>query len=186
MKNTFCSLLLLLSAGACFTPVALAQTIKPGLWEVQTKVEGAEMSEAMAQMREGMASMSAEERKIMEDMMAKKGMSLTSKAGGGIVAKTCLSKEMVARNQMPIQQQGDCTTTVTEKNSSGMKMRFVCAQPPSTGDGQITYKGDLAYTMKMVIKSTNQGRTETSTVVADGKWISGDCGGLKPMQPLAK
>ena len=184
MKNTFCSLLLL--AGACFTSFAVAQTIKPGLWEVQTKVDGAEMSEAMAQMREGMASMSAEERKIMEDMMAKKGMSLATKPGGALVAKTCISKEMIARDQMPVRQQGDCTTTVTEKNSTGMKMKFVCAQPPSTGDGQITYKSDSAYTMKMVIKSTNRGRSDTSTVVADGKWISGDCGGLKPMQSPAK
>lgn len=162
---------------------ASAQTMKPGLWEVHNKMGGSpEMDQAMARMQQQMAAMPPAQRKMMEDNLAKQGVSMTGGANGGMVVKACVTKEMAERSQMPVQQNGNCTTTVTDKTSNGMKMKFTCTKPESTGEGQFTFAGDSAYTMKMKVNSMVQGKAQTSTIDASGKWLGADCGAIKPVQ----
>jgi hypothetical protein len=162
---------------------AHAQSTKPGLWEVTSKVGGSpEMDKAMAQMQQQMANMPPDQRKQMEAMMGKQGISLSGAAGGGVQIKTCISKEMAEKSQMPMRTQGDCISTVSDKTSSGMRMKFVCTNPPSTGEGQFTFSGDSAYTMKMNVSATHQGKPQTTTIEGSGKWLGSDCGSIKPME----
>ena len=168
-----------------------AQSMKPGLWDIQQKMGGnPKMDEAMAKMDKQMAAMSPEQRKMMQDMMAKNGVGMGGPAaGGGMAMKVCITKEMSERQHVPAQTHGDCTTTVTEKSASGMKMSFVCKNPPSSGDGVYTFNGDSAYTMKMNVRSAEAkgaGAASTTTMEAAGKWVSGDCGTVKPMPMPAK
>ena len=167
---------------------ANAQTMKPGLWEVTSKMGGSpEMDNAMAQMQQQMASMTPAQRRQMEDVMAKQGAGMSGTPGGGMVAKICITKEMAARNEMPMQRQGNCTSTTSNKTSSGMKMKFTCTNPPSTGDGQFTYTGDSAYTMKMNVSSAQKGMPSNTTIDSSGKWLAADCGAVKPISvPAAK
>ena len=162
---------------------ASAQGMKPGLWEVNSKMGGnPEMDKAMAQMQQQLASMSPEQRKMMEDMMAKQGVGgMGAGAGRGFVTKICISKEMAERNQMPVQQQGDCKTTISDKTSSSMKMAFTCTNPPSSGEGQVTFISDSAYSMKMKVNSQIQGKAQTTTMDGTGKFVAADCGNVKPM-----
>jgi hypothetical protein len=182
-RSLACTFALSLAAAA-----AGAQTMKPGLWEVTTKIGGsAEMDKAMAQMQQQLSSMPPAQRKQMEEMMAKQGVGLAGGSGGGMTAKVCVSKEMAARNQMPVQQQGNCTTTTSDKTASSMKMKFTCTSPPSSGEGQFTFSGDSAYTMKMNVTSTQQGTPRNTTLDSSGKWAAADCGAVKPMAvPPAK
>lgn len=178
-----CTFALSLAAAA-----AGAQTMKPGLWEVTTKMGGSpEMDKAMAQMQQQLASMPPAQRKQMEDMMARQGIGLAGASGGGMAAKICVTKEMAARNQLPMQQQGNCTTTTSDKTASSMKMKFTCTSPPSSGEGQFTFSGDSAYTMKMNVSSAQQGVPRNTTIDSSGKWAGADCGAIKPMaMPPAK
>jgi Protein of unknown function (DUF3617) len=161
---------------------ASAQNMKPGLWEVNNKMGGSpEMDQAMARMQAQMASMPPAQRKMMEETLAKQGVGLTGAAGGGMLIKACVTKEMADRSQMPVQQQGNCTTTITEKTSNGMKMKFVCTKPESNGEGVFTFAGDNAYTMKMKINSAAQGKPQSTTIDASGKWLGADCGNIKPV-----
>lgn len=166
---------------------AQAQVTKPGLWEVNSKLGGsAEMDKAMAQMQQQMASMPPEQRKHMEAMLAKQGMSVTANPGG-VSSKMCLTKDMVDRGQIPMQNQGDCTSTTSNKTSSGMAFKFSCASPPSSGEGQYTFMGDSAYTMKMKINTPQQGKPVITTLDSSGKWLGADCGTIKPlMLPITK
>lgn len=160
---------------------AHAQTTKAGLWEVTNKLGGSpEMDKAMAQMQQQMASMSPQERKQMEAMMGRQGVSMTSNAAGAMVVKTCITKEMVDRSQLPVQTEGDCTSTVSDKTSTGMKFKFVCTKPPSSGEGQFNLLGDSAYTMKMKMNSTDKGKPVMTTMEGSGKWLASDCGTIKP------
>ena len=157
--------------------------MKPGLWEMSNKLGGSpEIDQAMAQMQQQMATMPAEQRKIMQEMLAKQGMGLPGAAGGAMVVKACVSKEMAERGQMPVQQQGSCTTTTTDKTSAGMKMKFTCTNPPSNGEGQFNFVSDSAYTMKMKVSSTVQGKAQTTTIDGSGKWLGADCGSIKPVK----
>jgi hypothetical protein len=162
---------------------AMAQSMKPGLWEINNKIGGSpEMDKAMAQMQQQMSSMPPEQRKMMQDMMAKQGVSMGSGgAGGGMSVKVCVTKEMAERNEMPQQSQGDCKTTMGPRTGNTQKMSYVCTQPPSTGEGEITYNGPESYAMKMTINSSARGKPEKMTMDGTGKWQSADCGAIKPM-----
>lgn len=157
---------------------AQAQTLKPGLWEVrqQTQSGSGQMEQAMAQMQQQMASMSPEQRKMMEDMMARQGM-----GAGGTALKVCLTREMVERNEMPAQQQGDCTSTHSPRTGNTMKIAFSCTRPPSRGEGQISFLSPEAYTLKMTTHTTVRGQAETMTMDGSGRWLSADCGAIKPI-----
>lgn len=161
---------------------AHAQSTKPGLWEINTKMHSAsgDMEKAMANMEKQMASMPPEQRKQMQDMMAKQGMSLGASGGGGMSMKTCLTKEMAERNELPQQQQGDCKTTQSPRSGNTVKFSYVCTQPPSSGEGVMTFNGDTAYTMKMNATTSVKGKPEKMSMDASGKWLSADCGAIKP------
>jgi hypothetical protein len=176
------TLMLALATGAA------AQTTKPGLWEITNKMQSSsgEMEKAMASMEKQLASMSPEQRKQMQDMMAKQGMSMGAGTGGGMSMKMCITKEMAERNEMPQQQQGDCKTTQSPRSGNTMKVSYVCTQPPSSGEGVMTFNGDTAYTMKMNTTTTVKGKPEKMTMDASGKWLSADCGAIKPIAPPKK
>jgi hypothetical protein len=173
-----------LAVFAWAAPLALAcgaQTLKPGLWEISNKMQSSsgQMEQAMAQAQQHMASMPPEQRKKMEDMLAKQGVAMGSAPGMSSV-KICMSREMVERNEMPAQQPGDCKTTVLPRSGNTVKMSYTCSNPPSSGEGEYTLVSPEAYTSRMVSTTTVQGKPEKLTMQATGKWLSGDCGALKP------
>jgi hypothetical protein len=162
---------------------AAAQTLKPGLWELQHKSGGnAEVDKAMADMREQMASMPPEQRKQMEAMMASRGMQMSPSAAGGMAMKMCMTKEMVERNEIN-DKRGDCKTTQKQRSGNTLKMAFTCSNPPSRGETQVTFNGAEAYSSKTTVTTTTDGKPETMTVEGTGKWLGADCGSVKPMQP---
>ena len=163
---------------------AQAQSTKPGLWEVTQKMGGnAQMDQAMTQMQQQMAGMSPAERKMMQDMMARQGVAMPAPAaGGGMATKICITPEMAAKQDMPAQTEGECTTTITSRSASALKMNFVCKNPPSTGEGTYTFSGDTAYTMKMLVNTTHKGKPQSMTLDGQGKWLSASCGAVKPLK----
>jgi hypothetical protein len=137
----------------------------------------------MAQMQQQMASMPPAQRKQMEDMLAKQGMSMPKAGSGGAMAmKVCITPEMAAKQDMPMQTEGDCTTTITSRSATALNMSFVCRNPPSSGEGSYTFSGDTAYTMKMQMKTTHQGKPQNMTMDGQGKWLAASCGNVKPMK----
>ena len=161
---------------------ASAQSMKPGLWEITSKMQtgSGQMERQMAQAQERMANMPPDQRKMMEEMMARQGVKMGTAGGGGMTMKVCMTKEMVERNEMPSQQRGDCKTTSQSRSGNTMKMAFACTNPPSSGEGQFTFNGSEGYTMKMAVNTTVQGKPETMNMDANGKWLGADCGDVKP------
>jgi hypothetical protein len=161
---------------------ALAQNLKPGLWEISNRMSGnAEMNSAMADAQKAMAGLPPEQRKMMEEMMAKQGVRMGAGAGGAMAVQVCMSKEMVERNELPAQQ-GDCKTTSQGRSGNTMKMAFTCTNPPSSGEGQVTFIGSDAYSSKMNVTTLVNGKQEKVTMDGAGRFVSADCGTLKPMQ----
>jgi len=169
----------------CGVTAASAQSIKPGLWEMQHKMGGnPQMDQAMARMQKELAAMPPAQRKQMEAMMGQQGMTMPAPgAGGGMAMKVCITPAMAARSELPSQSEGQCTSTVTSRSGNTLKMRWVCQNPPSTGEGTYTFSGDTAYTMKMAMTTTRQGKPETMTMDGQGRWLAADCGAVKPLKP---
>ncbi len=162
---------------------AFAQSTAPGLWEVNNKMGGnPQIEKAMADMQKQLAAMPAAQRKQMEAMLASKGVGLGAASGQGIVMKICITPEMAAKTQLPSQTEGDCTSTVTSRSGNAIKSKFVCNNPPATGEGTYTFNGDKAYASKMVMQTSHNGQSQTMTMEGEGKWLSNDCGAVKPIQ----
>ena len=162
----------------------LAQTMKPGLWEITTQMQGAaggKLDTAMAEMKKEMAGMSPEQRKMVEEMMTKQGVKVGGAGGGGVKVKVCMTQEMVDRNEIGARQQGDCAHTRSPRSGNTMKFSFVCSKPPSKGEGEVTFKSAQAYSMKMTSTSTIQGKPESMEMQGSGTWLSTDCGKVKPI-----
>jgi hypothetical protein len=161
---------------------ASAQTLKPGLWEIDSKMQtgSGQMEQSMAQMQQQMASMPPEQRKMMQDMMAKQGVSTGAGGPGAMSVKICMTREMAERNDIPAQQ-GDCKHTNSPRSGNTMKSSFTCANPPSSGEGTVTIVSPEAYTTKMTMKTVAHGKPETVKMDGSGKWLSADCGAIKPM-----
>lgn len=173
-------LLLISSAGAS------AQNMKPGLWEISNKVQmGAQMDKEMARMQQEMASMPPEQRKMMEGMLAKQGVQ--AGAGGGVATtvRICTTKEMAERNEIGSAREG-CRNSVSPRTGNTMRYSFSCANPPSSGEGQVTFLSPEEYTTQMTIISSPQGKPEKVSMEGRGKWLSTDCGAVKPVPAMKK
>ncbi|WP_296443218.1 DUF3617 domain-containing protein [Rhodoferax sp. UBA5149] len=159
---------------------AAAQTLKPGLWEINNKMSSSsgEMEKTMAEAQKQIASMPPDQRKMVADMMAKQGVGMG--AGGAVMAKVCMTREMVEHNEVATQQ-GDCRQTSSPRTGNTQKFSFVCTRPPSRGEGQVTFVSPEAYTLKMMFNSTATGKPEKMKMDATGKFLSSDCGTVKPL-----
>ncbi len=160
---------------------ASAQTLKPGLWEMANKVKSSngQMEQAMAQAQAQMANMPPAQRKMIEDMMAKQGVGLAP--GGGTSARICLTREMVEQNGIPAQAQGDCKSTNAPRIGNSMKVSFSCTNPPSRGEGTVTFLGPESYAVQMAMTSVVNGKQEKIDLDSTSKWVSADCGAIKPL-----
>lgn len=159
---------------------ALAQTIKPGLWEVKQKPQldparQAQMDEAQKQL----ANLPPEQRKMMEQMMAQRGISMNF-AESGMAIKICISPEQAAKNSPPVDTQGKCKHDIS-RNGANTLVRFSCTEPVMEGESQITAKGGDSYTSITRVTSQRHGKVETMSTHGEGRWLGSDCGGLKPV-----
>ncbi|OYU45003.1 MAG: hypothetical protein CFE44_09810 [Burkholderiales bacterium PBB4] len=165
-----------------------AQTMKPGLWEITTQMQsgGKDLGAAMAAMQKQMASMPPEQRKMMEDMMAKQGVQMSAAPGGGMGVKMCMTQEMVDRQQVAPPQQGDCTHTASPRTGNTMKFSFKCSKPASSGQGEVTFSSPEAYSSKVQITAERGGAERMTEINSSGKWLGSNCGDIKPIQLPAK
>jgi hypothetical protein len=178
MKSCSICLALLLPLA---TTAALAQKFTPGLWEnsMTMKSGGTEMDAQMARMKEEMAKMPPEQRKMMEDMMAKQGVSVGA-AGKAVTVKVCVTPEMAARDEMP-QNDGNCKQTSKERSGNTVRVKFACSGKEATsGESEYTLISDKQHKGRTVVNSIANGKPQRVEMEHSGKWIAADCGDLKP------
>jgi hypothetical protein len=87
---------------------------------------------------------------------------------------------------MPVQAEGDCTTRVTHRTGNTLTMSFTCSNPASSGEGTYTWRSDKAYDMNMLVRSTQNGKPVSTTIKGSGRWLSADCGQIKPLPMPSK
>ncbi|MBC8058442.1 MAG: DUF3617 domain-containing protein [Rhizobiales bacterium] len=161
-----------------------AQTQAPGLWEHSFKLtsQGGEMERAQAQMQAQLAAMPPEQRKKIEEMMKGRGVTLGGAQGTSV--KFCLSKEQAAKPPEP-QMAGDCRQTDVKRSGNTMSYQFACTTPQRvSGEGQVTYLGEKAYTGKSTMTTQLQGQPQQMGMDMAGRWLAADCGDVKPLGAL--
>lgn len=167
-------------------PAVAQQQLKPGLWELSNRIASAspEAMAVMAAAQQQMANMAPEQRKAMEQMMASHGVTMNLGENGGVKLTYCLTKEMAERQDLPAGQPGQCSTTRTPV-PGGLNVSFNCTRPPSSGNGQVIFNGNTAYSMRMNVNSSAGGKPQSMLVEGSGRWLSADCGGVAAPTPAA-
>ncbi|PJI95479.1 uncharacterized protein DUF3617 [Acidovorax sp. 69] len=170
--------------GALGLAHAQPQKMRPGLWEhsVVMKSQSGQMEAAMAQAQKSMASMTPAQRKQMEQMLAQQGVSM---GPSGNTVKVCVSAEQADLDNLPVQE--GCTQKVQRTGPNSVAMTFSCkgaqGQPPTSGEGTMTFSGPTAYAGNFKVKTTtSQGKPDQLDMAQTGKWLAADCGGLKPVR----
>ncbi|MYM31706.1 DUF3617 family protein [Duganella sp. CY15W] len=168
---------LLISLAMLAAVSASAQTIKPGLWETNSKVKtgNAQTDQAMSAALSQLAALPPEQRAQMEAMMAKNGVSMPKAgANGGITMTACVTPEMASRKEIPLNQKGKCTSQ-QDQVPGGLNIAFTCTDPASSGNGQLRFQGDSAYTMTMNVTNNSGTGPQQATVESTGRWLSAAC-----------
>jgi hypothetical protein len=187
MKYTFSMTALLL---ASVFGNASAQHVKPGLWENETKMVGGsgELASALAAAQKQMESLPPESRKMMQEMMAKQGTQLNA-GKSATIAKNCVTKEMVERNELtaiPSADKHGCTQTHSPLSKKSVKFSGVCTNPVSSIEGEMTYISPEAYSIKMTTMGKIGEKTQTMDLQVTGRWLGPDCGAIKPLTVNAR
>lgn len=158
---------------------AQQEEMRPGLWEHSFTIQSqsGEMERALREMQQQLESMPPEQRKMMEQMMTAQGVQM---GAGGQSIRVCISKEQAARGMVP-QQDGNCRQEIVERRGNTIKFTFQCAgNPPSSGEGEVTFTSPTSYSGKSTFNTTVNGQAERMLMEQSGKWLSYDCGNLKP------
>jgi hypothetical protein len=157
-----------------------AETIKPGLWETNSKITSGngKLKDAMAMAQQQLASMPADQRAKIEGMMARQGVVLNN---DGVVAKVCITPAMAAKQQLPVQQRGNCSFQNAPPAGKTMRYSFTCTNPDSSGEGSATFTSPTSYTSSTRVTTMATGASEMVGIDSSGRWLAADCGAVKPM-----
>ncbi|HEU4460293.1 MAG TPA: DUF3617 domain-containing protein [Methylibium sp.] len=176
MSRLSCLRLFALAVVAAAPAVVSAQSLKPGLWEVQNRMQlDAAQQKQMDEMRKQMAAMPEAQRKQIEQMLAQQGAGVDV-AGGGTKVRLCLTKDDVARDTPPVDARTDCSYD-GKRNGATQQVRYVCTKPPSQGEIEVTTVSPERYTMKM---TGTAGAGKPVAMQGEGRWLAADCGDVKP------
>ncbi len=168
---------LILLALAALAGTASAQRMAPGLWEHTMTMKGGGAEAAMAGMQQQLAAMPPEQRKQVEQMMAKQGMGMGAAPNS---LRVCISPAMANEPEMPQNEKG-CKQESMQRSGSTMRYKFRCeGPPPRVGEGEVTLQGDKAYSGRTVITSEAKGQPERMEMAMAGRFVSADCGAVKP------
>ncbi len=159
---------------------AQTQKLAPGLWENTTQMNISSAAggtdEAMARMQKEMAAMPPEQRKMVQDMMAKQGVGMGAQPNS---VRVCVSAEQAEKGTLP--QDGRCTQDSLQRSGNTLRMKFSCqGPPPSSGEGEYTFSSNKAYSGRMKVVTSVKGQPASMNMEVSGRWISADCGTLKP------
>jgi hypothetical protein len=155
--------------------VLAAERMKPGLWLITIK------SDAM----KNKPQMSPQQ---MEEMR-KRGVNVKQMQDGITETKVCMTKEMVERDRPPMgKNQKDCHMDNFERSGNTYSAKMVCDGPNMQGTVMVkgVHSGLENYSWTSDFKGTSHGHKIDSHQEARGKWLSPDCGDIKPATDYLK
>ena len=160
---------------------ALAGDMKAGLWEVKTTkqiIDGQDMQAQMRQMQQQMANLPPEQRKQMETMMGRQGMSM----GPGGVTRMCIGEELAKRETPMIDHEGRCQPTKMSRSGSTTRYEYDCAIEGrrTQGKGESTVSGNSISTRMDAVTMDSSGR-HTMQMESQMTYLGPDCRGMTPI-----
>ena len=158
--------------------------MRPGLWEINSKIEATPGMQAGQSSVQGQAGasvanslldrLSPSQRGFLEGILQKRGIQI--QANGNGVQRVCVSQVMSAANEFPFTR-SDCQQSQS-KQSQTITTTFSCSNPPSQGSLSATIITPEAYSMYLTAQGTTT--ADRLSMSSSGKFVSPDCGGIRP------
>lgn len=169
-------LILLASMMSISTAASAAGEMKPGLWDMTMK------SDAMKDVK--MPKMTPEQLEQMKKM----GIKLPDMHDGAMTVQVCMTKAMVERNEPPTRpQESGCQSKNMHRSGNSYSADIICDGPVLKGDGKATGTFTSSEVNSVYdFKGTSHGKPITMHHETTGKWVSADCGNVKPYAMPAK
>ncbi|WP_382232711.1 DUF3617 domain-containing protein [Herminiimonas aquatilis] len=119
------------------------------------------------------------------EKMRKMGVDMSQLQGGAIVNRICITKEMAARESLPQMnhKESGCEMKNQQRTSDGYTMGMVCdgAQMKGKGTVRTVLASDRSFSTTSEFKGTMQGVQVNDRTDTSGKWLSADCGSVRPI-----
>lgn len=153
-----------------------AGKMKPGLWEMSMQSDAIKAMPKMppAQM----------------EQMKKMGIKMPMMQDGAMKTSVCISKEMAEQNHPAAMQknQAGCKPQNIAQSGNDFSMELICDSPELKGIGTIrgSYNGSDSVRSTYDFKGTSHNNPVTQHMETTGKWLSPDCGDIKPASDYQK
>ena len=156
-----------------FLQAEAVKDIKPGLWEIQhqTSVDG----QALPDMNKMLEQVPPEMRGQVQAMMAKNGAGMTNKG-----MTICITAEQIANQQYGNDPKSKCQMTDMKNEGNVTHMKMLCSKPKGEGETTVTRLSPESWTSVSKMTMEEQGAPHTMNSEATAKWLSSDCGDVKP------
>ncbi len=175
MRQVLFSILTLSIAAFAGSAWAAGQ-MKPGLWEMTIK----------SNMIPAMPKLSPQEL----EQMRKMGVDMPDIKDGGMVSKVCVTKEMAGRDEPPTGDFKEMGCETKNYKNSGNQYSFdvVCNNAEMKGQGTMkgAFSGNDKFSSTYQFKGVAHGQKVDQAHETAGKWVSADCGKVKPYDDIGK
>ena len=171
-------LALSLSAAA---PLAHAvDDIRPGLWAFRStrlSLGGMpDMSAQMALLQQQMKSLPADTRRLLEQQMAARGVSV----GADGEVRSCITAEQARQdNIFAGKVEGNCTLTRVNRSGNTVSGSVKCTEPDASGDFHARIDSSEHFTTRVKLDSA-RGALDLET---DARWLGAQCAQTVPGTP---
>ncbi|MFZ6799832.1 DUF3617 domain-containing protein [Undibacterium sp. Di24W] len=151
------------------------EKMKPGLWEMTVRSDMLKSMPAIppAQLEE----------------LKKRGIKMPAMGNGAAIQKMCVTAEMTDKvGKNPLQNNpGDCKEKSSSRTGNTSTVEMVCDGPRLKGTGIVkaTYS-DKSLQSVYDFKGESNNRPVNQHIETTGKWLSADCGDIKPYAAVPK
>lgn len=161
----------------CFAaPLAQAQMLQPGLWELTTsnmQVGGQQMPDLQVMLSQ-LNAMAPDQKAMMEQALQNQGVTL---AGKGV--RVCLTQDQVKSDNIPLTDpKSGCSQQITDRNGKTWKFRFSC--PKAQGTGVAQFVSDREFSTKVIGTFNATGQQQNGSMDTRAVWLGQQCGAVKP------
>jgi len=174
--------------------------MKPGLWEETFKLDESDATPEAAQQRQMLqlgaemakrfGDMPPEQRKQIEQMMARQGMDISGLDMGGqnmqiskegTVVKTCITQADIDKGQLPSPEKS-CASHIVQVSSHVYKATYQCqGENASQGVSEVTFQNQKSFTGKVSYSPGGVAKGQVIQGDMTGKWLASDCGNIAPI-----
>jgi hypothetical protein len=162
----------LVAASVVLTPVAaLAAHGRPGLWNVTTSMEMANMPQMPP---EAMA------------MMKQRGMKMPG-MGQPMTSQMCMTQEQVNGDMPPMHnREVNCTSKLLNQTATSVKAEVTChGRMEGVGRSEMSWRGNEHYEGTYSFKGSMEGHPQQISTRFSGDFVKADCGAVKPAKVMS-